>query len=99
VKDFDSGDFSWFNYPSAVEAYLKWSNRPIEDYRRAKKHNIFVEQFQAPELKQKNFHVILDLNCRSYKVENMDSVHHEVYEVRRDGKNGQLLVVYPRWRI
>jgi hypothetical protein len=75
-----------------------WSNRLIEDWR-AKKHNTFVEPFQAPELRQKKFHVILDLNSQSYEVRNMECVHHVVYEIRRDSKNGQLLVVYPRWRI
>jgi hypothetical protein len=98
VKDFDGGGFSWVDYRSAVEAYLMWSNRSIEDWR-VKKHNTFVEPFQAAELRQKKFHVILDLNSQSYEVGNMDYVHHEVYEIRRDSKNGQLLVMYPRWRI
>lgn len=92
VKDFDNKRFSWSDYPSAIEAYLKWSNRSIEDWRR-KKHNIFVEQLQHPELKQKRFHVILDLNSGSHMVENMNCVHHEIYEIKRDDNNGQLLVV------
>lgn len=84
VKDFDNETFSWSDYYAAVEAYLVWANRPIAEYKE-KKHNIHVEPFQDLELRQKRFHVIIDLNALSFEVKNMNDIHHEVYEIKRDG--------------
>jgi len=82
VRDFDSDGFTWYHYLTAVEAYLKWANRPLAELNN-KKHNIFVEPLQDPEVKQKRFHVIVDLNSLSFEVNKMDEVHHEVYEIKR----------------
>jgi hypothetical protein len=94
VQDFDSNGFSWFDYGTAIEARLNWSGRPIQDWRE-KKHNIFVEHFQQLEVKQKRFHVIVGLDSRSHEVENMNQVHHEIYEIKRIN-DGTLLVVDPQ---
>lgn len=82
VKDFDGNGFSWFDYPTAIETYLEWADRSLDDWRQ-KKHNVFVEPFQDPEVKQKIFHVIIDLYSLSFHVEDMTTVRHEVYEIKR----------------
>ncbi|KAI5238321.1 hypothetical protein E4T42_09006 [Aureobasidium subglaciale] len=93
VKDFDSNGFSWFQYTSAIEEYLKWSTSSIEDWREKHKHNIFVEQFQPLELEQRRFHVIIDLYSRLHEVHNMDLVHHEIYEIQRNNDDKTLLCI------
>lgn len=85
VKDFDNESFSWSDYSAAVEAYLVWANRPTSEYKE-RKHNIHVEPFQDLELGQKRFHVIVDLNSLLFEVKDMNDIHHEVYEIKRDGE-------------
>lgn len=58
---------------------------------------VLIQDLHQTLLVQRKFGVYRA--CQSYEVGNMDSVHHEVYEVKRDSENGQLLVVYPWWRI
>lgn len=84
VKDFDNESYSWFDSESAVEAYLSWAKRPLSEYQE-RKHGIFVELHQDLEVQQKWFHVLLDLNALLFEVKNMNEVHHEIYEVKRDG--------------
>lgn len=82
VKDFDGNGFSWFDSSSAVETYLKWANRSLDDWKQ-KKHNIFVEPHQDPEVNQKRFHILIDLYALSFHVEDMKTVRHELYEIHR----------------
>ncbi|THY40951.1 hypothetical protein D6C98_09454 [Aureobasidium pullulans] len=82
VKDFDGNGFSWYHYPTAIETYLRWAGRSLDDWKQ-RKHNIFVEPLQDPEVKQKIFHIIIDLNSLSFQVEDMNAVQHELYEIKR----------------
>ncbi len=54
--------------------------------------NVVIQDLHQTLLVQRKFGVYRA--CQSYEVGNMDSVHHEVYEVKRGSENGQL-VVYP----
>jgi hypothetical protein len=85
VSDFDK-PFQWFKYSTAVEAYLRWAGRSIADYE-DRKHNVFVEPLQDPELRQTKFHIIIDFCSLSFEVQDMNEVHHEVFLIRRDEKD------------
>jgi hypothetical protein len=85
VSDFDK-PFQWFKYSTAVEAYLRWAGRPIEDYKE-RKHNVFVEPLQDPELRQTKFHMIIDFYSLSFDVQDMNGVHHEIFLIRRGEKD------------
>ncbi len=56
---------------------------PIDRVRN-RKHFAHVEPFQAPELKQTAFHVVLDIEHHSLDKPNIDAAPHEIYRVRRD---------------
>jgi hypothetical protein len=85
VSDFDK-PFQWYRYPEAVEAYLTWAGRSVTDYKE-KKHNVFVELLQDPELRQTKFHIIIDFYSLSFDVQDLDQVHHEIFLIRRDDKD------------
>lgn len=87
VDEFEGEDRSWQQHVDAIRAYLIWAGRPIGEHEgpyETRKHYAHVEPFQAPELKQKTFHVILDMEQDMLGNPNFDDVHHEVYRVRRD---------------
>lgn len=84
VTEFDEIKYSWNGYRSAIETYLIWAKRPLAEYKE-KKHNIHVEPFQDEELNQKRFHGVIDLNALSFDVKDMKTVHHEMYDIKRDG--------------
>jgi hypothetical protein len=85
VSDFEK-PFQWYGYPTAVEAYLSWAGRSVTDYRE-RKHNVFVEPLQDPELRQTKFHIIIDFYPLSFDVQDLDRVHHEIFLIKRDDKD------------
>jgi hypothetical protein len=85
VSDFDK-PFRWYGYPTAVEAYLTWAGRSVTDYKE-RKHNVFVELLQDPELRQTKFHIIIVFHSLSFDVQDLDQVHHEIFLIRRDDKD------------
>lgn len=89
VNEFEGEGRSWEQHIDAIKAYLTWAGRPTSEYAGAyetRKHFAHVEPFQAPELKQTTFHVILDIEQRSLNRPNFDVLPHEIYRVRRDEK-------------
>jgi hypothetical protein len=58
VSDFDK-PFQWYAYSTAVEAFLRWAGRSVADYEE-KKHNVFVELLQDPEVGQTKSNMIVD---------------------------------------
>lgn len=94
VKDFEGNGFSWFDHTTAIETYLKWADRSLDDWKQ-KKHNVFVEHFQDPEVNQRSFHVLIDLYSLSFHVEDMDTVQHEIYRIRRLGDGTLYVFVIP----
>ena len=54
-----------------------------------RKHFAHVEPFQAPELNQTTFHVVLDIEQHLLNEPNFDTLPHEIYRMRRD-KEGNL---------
>jgi hypothetical protein len=92
VNEFDGEDHGWEEYVDAIKAYLTWAGRPTSEYEGEygkRKHFAHVEPFQAPELKQTTFHVILDMEQHLLSKPNFDTLLHEIYRVRRD-KEGNL---------
>jgi hypothetical protein len=87
VSDFDK-PFQWFTYSTAVEAYLRWAGRSVADYKE-RKHNVFVEPLplQYLERRQPKFHIIINFYSLSFKVQDMDEVHHEIFLIIRDDEN------------
>jgi len=49
-----------------------------------KQYFAHVESFQALEVKQRTFHVILNIQQQSLDEMNFDIIPHEVYKVRRN---------------
>ena len=87
VDEFEGEGRSWEQHVDAINAYLTWAGRSTSEYEGAyetRKHFAHVEPFQAPELKQTSFHVILDMEQRSLDRPNFDNLPHEIYRVRRD---------------
>ena len=85
VRDFDEDRYSWFAYPTTVEKYLSWAGRSVTDFEE-RKHNVFVEPIQDPELRQRHFHIIVDFYSLSFDVQDLDQVHHEIFQIGRDDK-------------
>lgn len=64
VNEFEGEGRSWEQHVDAIKAYLTWAGRSTSEYEgeyETRKHFAHVESFQAPELKQTIFHVILDI--------------------------------------
>src|ERR1700728_1541217 len=83
VNEFEGEGRSWEQYVDAINAYLLSSGRPLDEYERGK-HFAHVEPFQAPEVNQSKFHVVLDIEQQLLDKPNFDTVSHEIYNVRRD---------------
>jgi hypothetical protein len=92
VNEFDGEGHSWEQHVDAIKAYLVWAGRSASEYEGdydKRKHFAHVEPFQAPEVKQTTFHVVLDMEQHSLESPNLDDVPHEIYCVCRD-KDGNL---------
>lgn len=92
VNEFEGNGHSWEQHVDAIKAYLTWAGRSSAEYEgdfEKRKHYAHVEPFQAPELNQTTFHVILDMEQHLLDVVSFDTLPHEVYRVRRD-KEGKL---------
>jgi hypothetical protein len=89
VNEFEGEDRSWEQDVDAIQAYLTWAGRPKSEYDedasyKTRKHYAHVEPFQAPELQQTTFHVVLDMEQDMLDDPDFDTVPHEIYRVRRD---------------
>ena len=87
VNDFGGGDPS--EYSDAIRAYLAFAGRPISELGE-NRHYAHIEPFQGPEIPQRSFHIILNLEKDSFhNSNNFQNLPHEIYRVRRD-KQGKL---------
>ena len=87
VNEFEGEGRSWEQYSDAIKTYLIWAGRHTHEYEgeyQTRRHFAHVEPFQALELNQKTFHVILDIEQHSLAEADFDSLPHEVYRVRRN---------------
>lgn len=82
VNEFDSYGPEEFTY--AMRAFLKYAGHPVEEIDQHK-HFSHIEPFQAPELKQTSFHIVLDIDKDLVKNPDFETLPHEVYRVRRGG--------------
>lgn len=86
VSDFEGKGRSWEQYEDAIKAYLVWDGRSTSEYEgdhQTRRHFAHVEPFQAPEVNQKTFHVVLDIEQRMLQDADFEQLPHEVYRVRR----------------
>ena len=88
VDEFEGEGQSWQQHVDAITAYLAWAGRSPSEYEEGK-HFAHVEPFQAPELRQTTFHVVLDIDQHLVIELNLNNILHEVYHVRR-GTDGTL---------
>lgn len=87
VNKFEGEGRDWEQYIDAIKAYLTWAGRPTSEYEgcfETRRHYAHVEPFQASELKQTTFHVVLDMEQRMLDEANFDALPHEIYRVRRN---------------
>ena len=64
VNEFEGEGRTWEQHVDAIKAYLVWAERTASEYEGAyetRQHFAHVEPFQAPELNQTTFHVVLDM--------------------------------------
>ena len=88
VHDFDSESHSWNDHIDAIQCYFQWAklSSPSENDHSPKRYFAHVEPFQALELQQRTFHVILDIQpLQPVKNEDvdLDIIPHEIYQIRR----------------
>ena len=83
VDDFDKSGYKWEDHVDAIDAYWRWLEHELETDATNSDYFAHVEPFQAPELQQKTFHVILDIQYSALRFETFDDIPHEVYRVRR----------------
>ena len=87
VNEFEGEGRSWEQHIDAIHTYLTWagcSTSEYEDPYETRKHFAHVEPFQDPELKQRTFHVILDMEQNMVSKPKLDTLPHEIYRVRRN---------------
>ncbi|KAL5334670.1 hypothetical protein BJX70DRAFT_351118 [Aspergillus crustosus] len=90
VQDFESSHPSELN--CAIIAYLHSAGRSSDELAEGKLRS-HIEPFQAPELKQKTFHIILDLDKNQLTNPDLGSVEHEVHRVRRANDGSDSMTV------
>ena len=86
VNEFEGKGHSWEDHVDAIQAYFRWAGLPmseVEGEHATKEYFAHVEPFQAHEVKQRTFHVILDIQQQPLDEVNFDIIPHEVYLVRR----------------
>ncbi len=87
VNDFEEKGHSWEDHVDAIQAYFRWAGLRMSEFEGenpTKEYFAHVEPFQALEVKQRTFHVILDIQQQPLNEANFDIIPHEVYRVRRD---------------
>lgn len=80
VNEFDGRSSTEFDH--AIMAYLKSAGRPVDEIQK-RIHHSHIEPFQPPELNQKSFHIVLDIEKDMLREPNLETVEHEVHRVRR----------------
>lgn len=94
VNEFEGEGCGWEQFVDAIETYLVWAGRPKKEYRgdyQTRTHFAHVEPFQAPELNQTTFHVVLDVEQHSLAEVNFDLLPHEIYRVRRNVRDDSVV--------
>ncbi|KAK2778756.1 hypothetical protein FQN53_001653 [Emmonsiellopsis sp. PD_33] len=84
VNEFDG--YSSTEFDHAIMAYLASVGRPVDELTK-RIHYSHVEPLQPPEMKQRSFHIVLDVEKDMLSDPDFDRVEHEVHRVRRT-KNG-----------
>lgn len=84
VNEFEGDGRSWEQHVDAIKAYLTWAGRPTSEYEgeyETRKHFAHIEPFQAPELNQTTFHVVLDIEQHLLSEPKFDTLPHEIYDM------------------
>lgn len=92
VNEFEGEGHDWEQHIDAIKAYLTWAGRPTSEYEgefETRRHYAHVEPFQAAEVQQTTFHVVLDMEQHMLDEANFDDLPHEIFRVRRN-KEGDL---------
>jgi len=80
VSDFEGRSSS--EYDDAIKSYLLFAGRPASEDE-VQRHYAHIEPFQAPELQQTSFHIIIDIEKHSVVDGEFRGLPHEIYRVRR----------------
>ncbi|PGH35731.1 hypothetical protein GX50_01444 [[Emmonsia] crescens] len=88
VDEFD--DCNPTEFDSAIMAYLASAGRPANELQQ-RIHHSHIEPLQPPEMKQRSFHIVLDIEKDMLRDPDLERVEHEVHRVRR-AKDGTLKV-------
>ncbi|OAX81898.1 hypothetical protein ACJ72_03766 [Emergomyces africanus] len=88
VNEFDDRNPTEFD--SAIMAYLESAGRPVDELGQ-RIHHSHIEPFQSPEMKQRSFHIVLDIEKAMLRDPDLETVEHEVHRVRR-AKDGTFTV-------
>ncbi|OJD20430.1 hypothetical protein ACJ73_08235 [Blastomyces percursus] len=63
-------------------AYLESAGRPVDELGQ-RIHHSHIEPLQPPEMKQRSFHIVLDIEKAMLRDPDLGTVEHEVHRVRR----------------
>jgi len=77
-----------FEYNEAIEVYIAFAEHYVNELKEDK-HYAYIELYQALELQQCSFHIILDIEKDLLNSPNIQKLPHEIYHVCRD-KQGKL---------
>lgn len=86
VNEFDGRNPTEFD--RAIMAYLASAGRPVDELTQ-KIHHSHIEPLQPPEMKQRSFHIVPDIEKDMLSDPDFERVEHEVHRVHR-AKNGTL---------
>lgn len=86
VNEFDGRNPTEFD--RAIMAYLASAGRPVDELTQ-RIHHSHIEPLQPPEMKQRSFHIVLDIEKDMLSDPEFETVEHEVHRVHR-AKNGTL---------
>ncbi|EER45171.1 conserved hypothetical protein [Histoplasma capsulatum H143] len=86
VNEFDGRNPTEFD--RAIMAYLASAGRSVDELTQ-KIHHSHIEPLQPPEMKQRSFHIVLDIEKDMLSDPDLERVEHEVHRVHR-AKNGEL---------
>ncbi|KAJ9301884.1 hypothetical protein DTO271G3_750 [Paecilomyces variotii] len=88
VSDFDNHGPAELD--RAIMAYLSSAGRSVNELSQ-RIHHSHIEPLQSPEMKQKSFHIVLDIEKDMLKDPDFEQLEHEVHRVRR-ARDGTLIV-------
>ena len=84
VNEFDGDGHSWEDHLDAIHTFFKWAGiSELRDENGKELYSAHVEPLQALELKQRTFHVVLDIQPQPNDNSNLDAIYHEIYRVHR----------------